>query len=145
MPEIALAKRQGCQMVGVGDAAEAFLKGIGRGEVLHVNVKHFRHGKFFRKVMATLREVYDNQDELYDWDRFLDQVKLHAGHTDSSFIEHDGEIFEAKRPATVSIYGCPEDRFQKFAANIPKALEKVLPGPQYNGIREFASNSLQAW
>lgn len=142
MTEICIAKRSGTDLVAVGDAAETFIRGIERGEVFVVKTKHFRHLKFFKKVMATLREVYDNQEKYNTFDRFLDHTKLRAGHTESGFIEHDGEIFEVLRPATVSLYGCDEEDFQKFAARLPDALSQALPGAQHEDLIQYVEDNL---
>ena len=92
------------------EAGEAAIRKLGLGELVTVEVKRPRNGKFHRKFFAMLQIILQNQEHYQSIDDLLDVCKLRTGHC-RAIQTKQGEV---KIPKSISFSAMDDTEFADF-------------------------------
>lgn len=126
-----LAKKRLGSLHPVDEQGESMLRKISPEDLLAVEVKRPRNGKFHRKFFAMLQIILENQSHYKSIDDLLDVCKLRVGHC-RTIETRQGEV---KVPASISFASMDQSEFEAFYDRACAwVVEEVIPGLQRSDL-----------
>ena len=122
---------------------EAFTK-IKNGDLVTIEITKPRNVQHHRKFFAMMTIVYQNQEHYKSMDELLDWVKLNIGHYETSIGKFNGQVFELKRPKSISFAAMANDDFAEFYERaVTWVLSAVIPGLSKHSLDVEVENELR--